>query len=393
MKKTLVIALMMVFSFGLISGGALKSEAFASSDKKEPFKIGLNFGFTGYLGMAAQEMLKSIEYYFDEIGYEVNGRKIVIVKEDNGSDPAKALVKAKKLVEIDKINLMYGPIGGAGAYAVGSYMQKTGTTYLAGLTTQKLLDFGGGKNLFIAFGTYEQFGEKLGEYLYHDFGARTASAMYIDYEDIGSLVGGAVRAFEKAGGKLIQTQKLAPHAMDFTPYIINLKKADILFFWHEPPTVPAFLTNYLQSGKKARIAIPANGICSEHPLNQVGDITIGILGNELWTPLLENDMTRNFVKGFKKKHGFVPGLGWTGYSAMQVVTAAIKGAGGDISREAINSAMRNVKAETLIGEISFLPSGGTVADMKAMEVVKVNDKRLSWKVVKEYKQVRMGPAK
>ena len=391
MKKALMILLMMVLSAGIIIGGAFEKEAIASSSKKEPFKIGINFGFTSFMAMAAKEMMQGVEYHFDEIGWEVNGRKIVIVKEDNGSDPAKSLDKAKKLVEIDKIHLMFGPILGASAMAVAGYLKETGTPFIAGLATSKLLKFGGGKNLFIATGTYEHYGDKLGEYLYHELGARTAIAMYEDQESAASIIDGVVRAFEKAGGKLVQTQRFPFMTMDFNPYIINLKKADVLIIWLNPPGVPPLLSQYLNSGKKSRLVIPANGISTEHQLREVGDKTIGILGSELWTPLLETDTTRDFVKGFKKRYGFIPGLGWSGYAPMQIVAAAIEGAGNDISHEAINRSLRKVKVNTLIGDVSFLPSGATIGDMRIMEVVKVNDKRVGWKVVKEYKQVNLGP--
>ena len=49
----------------------------ADADVKAPIKIGLLVGMTGFMAHDGPECLKGAELKLNEIGYEINGRKII----------------------------------------------------------------------------------------------------------------------------------------------------------------------------------------------------------------------------------------------------------------------------------------------------------------------------
>ena len=53
-----------------------------------------------------KDMLTGMELYLDEIGYQVAGRKIEFIVEDDEANPATSLTKTRKLVEKDGVHVM-----------------------------------------------------------------------------------------------------------------------------------------------------------------------------------------------------------------------------------------------------------------------------------------------
>jgi len=67
-------------------------------------------------------MLTGIELYLQEIGYQVAGRKIELLVEDDEANPATGLTKTRKLVEKDGVHIMTGGLMASTAYALAPYI-------------------------------------------------------------------------------------------------------------------------------------------------------------------------------------------------------------------------------------------------------------------------------
>jgi ABC-type branched-subunit amino acid transport system substrate-binding protein len=75
--------------------------------------------FTGVAAAVGQQGEQGILYAIEEAGGEINGRKIVIVKDDETDNPNNAVAKAKKLVEEDGVAAVVGPLLASNGAAVG----------------------------------------------------------------------------------------------------------------------------------------------------------------------------------------------------------------------------------------------------------------------------------
>ncbi len=78
----------------------------------ETIKIGCVLELTGELGHMGEMMLDGARMAVDEINAAggVLGKQVELVEEDGGTDPAKGFDRVKKLVEIDGVQVIVGPM-------------------------------------------------------------------------------------------------------------------------------------------------------------------------------------------------------------------------------------------------------------------------------------------
>jgi branched-chain amino acid transport system substrate-binding protein len=68
-------------------------------------------------------LLKSgIVKALEEVNYTVAGRKIELIAEDTANDMNVCLEKARKLVELDKVHIILGPLMGDAQMAIAPYL-------------------------------------------------------------------------------------------------------------------------------------------------------------------------------------------------------------------------------------------------------------------------------
>jgi branched-chain amino acid transport system substrate-binding protein len=86
-------------------------------------RVGNVMPYTGPLA-AFSAIGKAEAGYFDMINARggINGRKIKFISYDDSSDPVTSLEQTRKLVETDKVLLMFGSFGTPGNFAARPYL-------------------------------------------------------------------------------------------------------------------------------------------------------------------------------------------------------------------------------------------------------------------------------
>src|SRR6266704_1812646 len=88
-----------------------------------PIKIGFISPLTGAIAAAGKDMYSGCELYWQESGWQMGGRKVEVILEDNEGNPATALVKLRKLVENDRVHMVAGVILSNVAYALVPFIE------------------------------------------------------------------------------------------------------------------------------------------------------------------------------------------------------------------------------------------------------------------------------
>ncbi len=70
--------------------------------------------------------MKGFELAMDLAHYEIAGRKVEVIVEDDGAKAEVSVDKARKLIEKDKVDMIVGPTMGGLQMAVSTYMNKVG---------------------------------------------------------------------------------------------------------------------------------------------------------------------------------------------------------------------------------------------------------------------------
>lgn len=360
----------------------------ASAASSEPIKIGSIFGLTGETTNNSPYLKAALEYRLEQVGYQVAGRKIQLIIEDDASNPVTGTDKARKLLQSDKVDVMLGPIDAAVAAGVANYLTASKMPELVFMPSPATLLTLGGGNVYLPFGTLEGIGYYLGQYAYDKLGYKTALVMYEDFVAGQQFTGGAAKAFQAKGGTIIQTTAVKMGTLDFSPYLSAIKQADCVLFWFTSGVNQRFVTQYYEAGLKMPLLMPNSAGLLPPILKNIGDKAIGILGTQSYTSLLDTDLNKAFVTDFTAKKNLTP--------TAQVACAdlsvtlfleAVKATGGDTSYSKINDALHKVKVTTPAGTFSFASNGLGIGDLYITKVVKTADGAFLWGVVDKVSQV------
>lgn len=349
MKKVLLIFMAMGILVASFSTG------FNAYAEEKPIKIGLIADFTGPLtehGIAAKQ---GAILAMEQVNYKLDGRPVELIIEDEASDPAVALDKARKLVETDKACMILGTIHGGCAGAIAGYVNRVHVpqvSYWYSVANAVMLKT---HWTWAPFGTLSQVTYPTGAFAYEKLGYRTVSTMATDYIAGREFMGGAVDAFKERGGKIVQEQWVPLGTKDISSYITVLKDADALFAWFMGVTVIPGLRQLKEYKVDMPIVMPQSGH-STHPkiMAQMGDTCLGITTSCAYAWTIDTPENKKFVDAFQKRWGELPGgVSYGGYSDVQIALAALKKTGGDTSSEALAKALDATNLPGILGTFRF----------------------------------------
>ncbi|MDE3077044.1 MAG: ABC transporter substrate-binding protein, partial [Chloroflexota bacterium] len=106
------------------AASASKPAASASSAASGPIKIGLIQPLTGIYANQGKDHSDGFQLYLDSVGDSVDGRKVQLIVEDDQGQPDVGLLKAKKLVENDKVQILAGGTVTPECYALAPYAKQ-----------------------------------------------------------------------------------------------------------------------------------------------------------------------------------------------------------------------------------------------------------------------------
>jgi branched-chain amino acid transport system substrate-binding protein len=339
-----------------------------------PIKIGFISPMSGAIAQAGKDMYSGCDLYWQETGWQVAGRKLEVILEDNEGLPATALTKARKLVESDKVHLLAGIILSNVAYALVPYVEAQGipTVYPINsaddLTQRKrpkwLIRTG-----FSAGGNMHPFGE----YAARTLGYKRVVTIGLDYAFGWETVGGFHKSFEDNGGQVIQKLWVPLNVQDYGPYLAQIKKdADAVFVLALGRWTLLFAKEYAASGLRGRIPLIAGGTYTdEHILPQLGDESIGVVSAHHYSAVLDTPANRRFRAAFEKAYHRTPSFySENCYTGARIINEAITAIGGRVEdRAALMAALRRVEiTDAPRGPVKMDPYGNPTQNIYVRKV-------------------------
>ena len=324
---------------------------------QDPIRIGVPLILTGPLALAGEDNRKGILLYFEEVGFQLAGRKVEVKVEDTEGKADVALTKIRRLVERDKVHAIIGIVGSHEAYAARDYIHNQGIPTMVTTAGAKDLTLAR-KSPFIFRVANDNTQENLplGHYAYTKLGYKAAVVLASDFAAGREMAEAFTKTFTGAGGKVIQ-QAFAPlGTADFAPYISGLKldQADVLYIWFGGAE-PARVINQLKEYGFKKPIISQGAITANYVLPSVGDAALGIVTAKHYSDVLDTPENRRFVAAFVKKYNAKPDA-WheQSYVGAKVVGEAIKAIGGRVEdRQRFVDALRKVRFEGPAGLVWF----------------------------------------
>jgi branched-chain amino acid transport system substrate-binding protein len=359
---------------------------------QEPIKIGFLAPLSGAGAQAGKDMYSGCEMFWEEHGWQVAGRKIQVILEDDEANPGVGITKTRKLVETDKVHLVGGTIFSNVSYAVAAYIDtKEIPTFFPINSADDLTQRKRPKWLVRTGFAASQYMHPFGEYAAKVLGYKKIVTIALDYSFGWESVGAFHKSFEDNGGRIIQRIWVPLNIVDYAPYLALVKRdADAVFVLALGRWTVLFAKQYADSGLKGRIPLIANGTYSdEHVLPQLGDESLGVISAHNYSAAIDTPANRRFRLAYEKKYNRLPSVySENCYSGVQLVSEAIKSIGGKVEgRPAFMAALRKAEIKDAPrGPIKMDPYGNPIQNIYVRKIERVGG-QLQNTVIHTYPEV------
>lgn len=391
MKKFLISSVVLVILAGALILGAC---APASPTTTGPIVLGWLASYTGPNSATQPWEENAIELAIADIGGQINGRSIKVVKEDTAADPAKAVEIARKFVEVEKADVLFGPLPANDSAAVGAYSGPAGLVHL-GQCEQIRAALKQGPYEFSPDGTHKGTGYYVGLYAYDVLGARTATVIHDDIAFSEDFTQGAMDGFVSRGGTIIQRQRTPMDAQDYASYLTAMEKADVVIYWFVPPHALRFNMQYQQYG----FTMPrVQGGCTtmnDAMQQDLGEKGVGIATAASCEANVDTPTVKAFVDRWLKMHGDKPAdkgrtpdynEGLTMYNSVYIYLQAVKMANGDTTPAKVGEILATKKFDTPWDKVSFDNNHVAIGNKYVLVITNVGGKYIRT-AAKVYEQV------
>ena len=374
-----------------------------TAETEEPVRIGALVSLTGDIAFWGPDSNAGVAIALDEWDHEVAGRPIEYYYEDDGStDAVMALDHAKKLVEVDKVDVILqpscsGPFLGMRDYCNGLGVLTIGQgwrgEFLPYSMSQEEIGIPASQRYDICnTGSAAQIDYAVGKYVYEELGMRTAATLSHDYETGYQTTGGFVHGFMDAGGTIVQQQWAPFGTVDFGPYLAALKDADMTFSWFTGPMMPLIAKQYYEFGlwNKQPLMCGLNDSFYEPDLAELGDWTTGMYVVTEFPSGYGTTAMHNYVSTFKENTGRYPNpcTGFGAYVATNIYLETVDALDGNTDDTAVRDKIIGSTYKTLKGNMTFDPEGYPICGAFVTQVDKMDmfgeTDVLTFRVIKEF---------
>ena len=316
---------------GLALAGARIAGPFViSALAAEAVKIGLDNPLTGPLGANGKNELVGCQMALDEINAKggILGRPIALIVEDSTSgDAGTAVMKARKLIERDKVDFLLGNVNSALSLAMAEVSNEKGILHIVpGGHTDAVTGASCHWNVFRVCNTTQMEANAVADALIKAYGKKFYYITF-DYAFGHTLEAGLIKATAALGGSRVGGDLVPLGAPDYSSYLIKAQAAhpDVILFLIGGEDMTNALKQAVQFGldKKVHLAgaqqelEPLEGL---PPEARIGTWVMEWYWNQPSVPHVAE-----FVEAVKKRTGRVPtARTWFGY--VSVWTCALAAA-------------------------------------------------------------------
>jgi branched-chain amino acid transport system substrate-binding protein len=354
-----------------------------------PVKIGLLTVKTGPLASGGIQMEQGIVTFLQQKNYMLAGRKVDFISTDTGGNPAGAKTKAQELVEKDKVDVIMGPLAAFEMLAITDYIAQAKIPLMSLAGAEDMTQRKPNPYFIRASATSSQCMKPMADYATKVLGYKTAITISEDFAFGYEQMGGFQQVFEANGGKVLN--KLWPPLVtaDYTPYLAQIPKCDVVCQGFAGSNPVRFMKQYYDAG----LTIPVCGgetAGDDALLKSFVDGAAGMYNACPYTIDLDTPMNKRFIADIVKLADNVPGFYAAGlYTNGQVVEAALEKLGGATSdKAALIKALRSVVlADTPRGPVKFDHFGNVIGNVYVRQIVKDASGKLSSKTLKTYTNI------
>lgn len=344
----------------------------------EDIKIGGIFPLSGGVAVYGVECKKGVDLAIDEINASggVNGRKFVLISEDDEGNPDKSVNAFKKLKSKDGVQLIIGSLTSGCTQAITTFAQAGKVVQMApAATSPSITD--AGDYIFRACFIDPFQGTVGGKFAVQTLGAKTAAILY----DVGNdysvgLEENFKMAFEQGGGKVVALESYSTGDKDFNAQLTKIKgeSVDVVYLPDYYGTVALIAKQLRAQGIDAPM-VGADG-WDGLTANAGDEVLNGFYSNHYAVDSTE-PAVKKFVASFRAKYNGDPNsFAALGYDCVYMLRDAIIRANSS-DAEPVRVALEATDGNYVTGHLTFDSKHNPVKSAVMLEMVKGADGKLT----------------
>ncbi|MDB5958457.1 ABC transporter substrate-binding protein, partial [Ramlibacter sp.] len=329
----------------------------AQAQSGEPVRIGLLTVKTGPLASGGIDMERALQMYLKERNDTLAGRKIQLIVADTGGVPATAKAKTQELVELNKVNLLIGPLAAFEALAIDDYIRTQKVPTLSVAAAEDMTQRKPNPWFVRATSTSAQCAHVMADHCVHTLKFKRMAVIADDIAYGQEMNAGFQRVFEEGGGKIVQKMFPPLTAPDYGSFLAQMKtNIDAIFLGFAGSNGFRFIRQFNEYGLKGKVQI-VGGMTAidESVLRNMGDEALGIQTACWYSAELANPINAKFAPAFRKAYSYDPGFyAAATYTNGSVLEAALNAVKGNISnKDAFMAALKKTNVQTARGPVHF----------------------------------------
>lgn len=372
MKKISMVVAAAALAMALVSCGGEKKTS-------NEIKVGGVFPLSGGVAVYGVECKKGVDLAIEEINAAggVNGKKIVLISEDDEGNPDKSVNAFKKLTTKDGVKMIIGSLTSGCTKAFTTLSQSSKVIQIApAATASEITD--AGNYIFRACFIDPFQGTVGGKFAATTLNCKNAAIIY----DIGNdysvgLTENFEESFKANGGTIVAKESYATGDKDFNAQLTKIKNAnpDVVYIPDYYGTVALIAKQLRAQG----INTPIVGADGWDGLTEnAGDEVLnGFYSNHYAADSTEPAVAK-FVANFKSKYGSAPNsFAALGYDCVYLLKDSILKAGTDSDVAAIRDAMEKADGDYVTGHLTFDSKRNPIKSAVMLELVRGADGNLT----------------
>src|SRR5713101_8035583 len=353
------------------AGAAMLGLTSSVGAQQPPIRIGMSMALTGGLAGGGQASLLGIEIWRDDVNAKggLLGRKVELVVYDDKSSASETPAIYSKLLDVDKVDLLFAPYGTVPTAPVMPLVKQRGLLLIGNFSFQ--INSKVGHDMWFnnaPWGPPDSWAASFLD-LGQKAGGKTIALLAADQEFAQNLALTAREVAKKRNMPIVFDQAYPPNTVEFSSIIRALKaaKPDIVYVASYPPDSAGILRAVNELGIGDNVKIFGGGMVGLQfgaVMANLGSLLNGVVNYNSWLP--EKSMyyegTKAFFDTYAKKavEAKVDPLGYYlapyGYAMGQLVEQAVN-ATKSLDQKAIAKYLRDNEHKTIVGPIAFSADG------------------------------------
>jgi branched-chain amino acid transport system substrate-binding protein len=353
----------------------------AGAQPATPIKIGVVLPATGPLAVNGMRAADGIRLFFQSKDWQVAGRKIEIIREDDETKPDVGLTKTKKVVERDRAHALIAFISTPVTYAARDYItaQKIPSIIMSGANA--LIHPGSptaSPYMFRIFNSLYGNGKGLAEWVHGKAGLKRVVVVALNF-------GGAIEpafafkyTFQRLGGQIVAEIQPPLGTADWGPWISQIAaataSADGVIAYVYAADAIRMVKAWVEFGLKGKVPLyGGEAFTSEMLLAAMGDTAEGLRQFGSYCPTLTTPENQQLARAVKGIGQYPAEYNFYGWAAAQTMWEALRVIGGRAEdHEALARALQEIRYVGASGPFRYDAHRNPILDVYMQEVRRVD---------------------